>query len=835
MDGEIRRPCGEDVLNWIGADGTSEGGSSYGGVIVFVLDIDNTMQSDTEKTRVRLKKPDMVLYVPRARREMAVSKSGTSLATKYGRESHCSTGKDSIKACETGQSPKARKGQLQNDQGSAGSPKKERRTFSQDWSHNDAFCQRNPGTKTQEEKSPQFQQKTKSHQLFHSSSLLDPTLTGVSETETCECCTIRSAVSMERMADVPPEVSNIDSSWKNEHTCPSERQGTLSLPKAHRTGRTKRAGVLPEEVGLGEGGMQYSSSKTLLDQELSEDSKLLCKSNTTKPLGKGGSELTGISANSISENVGKRIPGNIETYKDNSSICTEERNSDSTYISNSGLLEHIDKSNLFPMEITNRCKCIEQSSSNQTAISDKSILEYAVVEPKESSRVKDAKGSVPTSAQASEHGNKNESCVSHHSVKLSCDQVRVRSDNLSTYSSGNILIQAETHNLMEKGEQFPDNSSVSISSSCSDRTSGKTDDLPNCVFEVAGDEMLQACDSEHEKEKSLFHETGQYKVDTFEAKATLTAGESTLDLVDQSTESRSSVEPSSSSKETASWSLKCASEKMACCPGSILERRETPLADNSVEKPSLGELGISLQYPFEDKGGDPPTDCVPASLEETTNTNAGPASHSKSDSTADETWDALFNDDGDCLDPQLLEGLSTCTLRGTRLQEPHFDYYNYSPADLDMSDSELPHVIEIYDFPPEFRTEDLLCVFCRYQKKGFDIKWIDDTHALGIFSSPITARDALNTKHLMVKTRPLSQATRAARTKARAYAEFLQPAKERPETSAALARRLVTGALGVRSKQSKAEREAERKQLQAARERKLLEAKQKEDAWEGRE
>lgn len=47
--------------------------------------------------------------------------------------------------------------------------------------------------------------------------------------------------------------------------------------------------------------------------------------------------------------------------------------------------------------------------------------------------------------------------------------------------------------------------------------------------------------------------------------------------------------------------------------------------------------------------------------------------------------------------------------------------------------------------------------------------------------------------------------------------EFLQPAKERPETSAALARRLVTGALGVRSNQSKAEREAERRQLQAAR------------------
>uniref|UniRef100_A0A6I8N2M7 R3H domain and coiled-coil containing 1 like n=2 Tax=Ornithorhynchus anatinus TaxID=9258 RepID=A0A6I8N2M7_ORNAN len=169
------------------------------------------------------------------------------------------------------------------------------------------------------------------------------------------------------------------------------------------------------------------------------------------------------------------------------------------------------------------------------------------------------------------------------------------------------------------------------------------------------------------------------------------------------------------------------------------------------------------------------------------------------------------------------------------IQEPRFDYYNYEAPELDLSDCELPHVIEIYDFPQDFRTEDLLRVFCSYQKKGFDIKWVDDTHALGVFSSPITARDALGSRYTMVKIRPLSQATRAAKAKARACAEFLQPAKERPETSAALARRLVVNALGVRSKQTKAERDAERKKLQEARERKRLEAKQREDVWEGRD
>ncbi|NXJ70034.1 R3HCL protein, partial [Rostratula benghalensis] len=213
--------------------------------------------------------------------------------------------------------------------------------------------------------------------------------------------------------------------------------------------------------------------------------------------------------------------------------------------------------------------------------------------------------------------------------------------------------------------------------------------------------------------------------------------------------------------------------------------------------------------------------------------SAGTLSQASPD--AEESWDALFNDDGDCLDPRLLEELSGGQKRRESRQSPRFDYYGAEPAAPDLSDDELPHVIEIYDFPSDFRTEDLLRVFCSYQKKGFDIKWVDDTHALGIFSSPITARDALSTKHLMVKTRPLSQGTRASKAKARAYADYLQPAKERPETSAALARRLVIGALGVRSNLTPAQRDAERRKLQEARERKRLENKQREDAWEGRD
>lgn len=49
------------------------------------------------------------------------------------------------------------------------------------------------------------------------------------------------------------------------------------------------------------------------------------------------------------------------------------------------------------------------------------------------------------------------------------------------------------------------------------------------------------------------------------------------------------------------------------------------------------------------------------------------------------------------------------------------------------------------------------------------------------------------------------------------YLDYLLPAKDRPQTSAALARRLVIGALGVKSKLTKEQREAESRKLKEAR------------------
>lgn len=204
----------------------------------------------------------------------------------------------------------------------------------------------------------------------------------------------------------------------------------------------------------------------------------------------------------------------------------------------------------------------------------------------------------------------------------------------------------------------------------------------------------------------------------------------------------------------------------------------------------------------------------------------------------EESWDTLFNDDGDCLDPHLLEELAVKEGRKKEsIQETRFDYYNMDrddEDDIDLTEDELSHIVEIYDFPGDFKTEDLLKLFQCYQQRGFDIKWIDDTHALGLFSSPIAAREALRSKHPLMKLRPLSKSSSATKAKARSCSDYLLPAKERPQTSAALARKLVIGALGVKSNLTKEQREAERKKLQEAREQKRLAAKQREDAWEGK-
>lgn len=106
-----------------------------------------------------------------------------------------------------------------------------------------------------------------------------------------------------------------------------------------------------------------------------------------------------------------------------------------------------------------------------------------------------------------------------------------------------------------------------------------------------------------------------------------------------------------------------------------------------------------------------------------------------SGATDSDDWESMFDDNGECLDPKIIDEI-TASVGKVTITEPKSDYKSYqSPAPINLDAEEFPHVLEISNFPVEFKTQDLMMLFSQYKETGFDIKWVDDTHALAVFSS----------------------------------------------------------------------------------------------------
>ncbi|XP_051896983.1 coiled-coil domain-containing protein R3HCC1L-like [Pristis pectinata] len=148
----------------------------------------------------------------------------------------------------------------------------------------------------------------------------------------------------------------------------------------------------------------------------------------------------------------------------------------------------------------------------------------------------------------------------------------------------------------------------------------------------------------------------------------------------------------------------------------------------------------------------------------------------------------------------LLKELSSCLGESSiSIEQPQSDYSTYLSGEPQTYDVDFGHIIEIYDFPPHMKTEDIQEAFGCFRDKGFRIKWVDSSHALGIFSSPDSASKALSISHEQFKTQPLSQATKQSKLKVSRCSEFLQPVKERAQVNTAIAKRLVSRALGFQT------------------------------------
>lgn len=61
----------------------------------------------------------------------------------------------------------------------------------------------------------------------------------------------------------------------------------------------------------------------------------------------------------------------------------------------------------------------------------------------------------------------------------------------------------------------------------------------------------------------------------------------------------------------------------------------------------------------------------------------------------------------------------------------------------------------------------LIIIFDNSSSKDFDIKWVDDTHALAVFSTQAAAADAFKFPFPNLKLKMISQATPESRIKAR--------------------------------------------------------------------
>uniref|UniRef100_G3RD81 R3H domain and coiled-coil containing 1 n=2 Tax=Gorilla gorilla gorilla TaxID=9595 RepID=G3RD81_GORGO len=146
----------------------------------------------------------------------------------------------------------------------------------------------------------------------------------------------------------------------------------------------------------------------------------------------------------------------------------------------------------------------------------------------------------------------------------------------------------------------------------------------------------------------------------------------------------------------------------------------------------------------------------------------------------------------------LQEITDNLTKKEIQIEKIHLDTSSF--VEELPGEKDLAHVVEIYDFEPALKTEDLLATFSEFQEKGFRIQWVDDTHALGIFPCLASAAEALTREFSVLKIRPLTQGTKQSKLKALQRPKLLRLVKERPQTNVTVARRLVARALGLQHK-----------------------------------
>lgn len=160
-------------------------------------------------------------------------------------------------------------------------------------------------------------------------------------------------------------------------------------------------------------------------------------------------------------------------------------------------------------------------------------------------------------------------------------------------------------------------------------------------------------------------------------------------------------------------------------------------------------------------------------------------------------WNPTSRDTRERVAPKVPQCIAASS-EAHKAPEVEIDYTKFEYLTPTLSQPKYGHILEMYDFPAEFETKDLESALSSSEHQ-FTIKRVDGTHALAVFSTPLAATQALGLRSPLVKMRPISEACTQSRVKVKRYGEFLTPFKSRPQTSAAVAVRLLSGSLGVRA------------------------------------
>ncbi|XP_022731558.1 coiled-coil domain-containing protein R3HCC1L isoform X6 [Durio zibethinus] len=138
------------------------------------------------------------------------------------------------------------------------------------------------------------------------------------------------------------------------------------------------------------------------------------------------------------------------------------------------------------------------------------------------------------------------------------------------------------------------------------------------------------------------------------------------------------------------------------------------------------------------------------------------------------------------------------------------------------------HVLVLADFSPTTRTTDLEKLFEDFRDRGVVICWVNDTTALAVFRTPSIALEACNHVRCPFTVRILDENDMLLSS---ISARDLEPPRQRPQTSARTAQRLIAQGMGLKLPSSTFGSRELRNQEEARRNRILTRQKLRDDAW----